>query len=315
MTAKQPEAGEYWQHKHTEKRYYIIGYRPGGTVVVENNDGCLETFFVEWIQQHCEHLPECDSFDWRHGPYPHFYEPLSPSMAYTRRDSETTATIVKKDGEELPDSWYSTTHEGRKRISEAEALARVKPVEVFPQYWTAVNDTAFAYCLRFAADEYRMIKLDGSSGPDCPWFPDSIRDRKQLTKEQAEALLVPPVESPDDWVEITDPEHVLRFGIDQFVLKGNEYGDWKEYLPLSKCAKYYVRDFRDVRCLRKDLPPLPSPKRIPVRLWLADDDDPSWGYEIAACAEKPNRTHSPYEWRELKSDGNGGLFFEREVQS
>ncbi len=55
----------------------------------------------------------------------------------------------------------------------------------------------------------------------------------------------------------------------------------------------------------------PSTKRVSVRLWIADDDDdPLWGYEIAACAEKPKRTHQPYEWRELFSDGNGGWFFE-----
>ena len=61
--------------------------------------------------------------------------------------------------------------------------------EVWPQYWTAINDITFAYCLRYAADKYCMIKRDGSRGPENIWYHVTSEGRTQLTKEQAEAFV------------------------------------------------------------------------------------------------------------------------------
>ncbi len=142
--------------------------------------------------------------------------------------------------------------------------------EVWPQYWSAINDVMYAYCERFEPNKYRMVKRDGTVMPDSPWHPNSGRDRTRLTKEQAEALLDNPQESPDDYRSLEE----------------------------TKVGTVKITSVK------------PSPKRVPVRLWIADDDDAAWGYEIAACTEKPNRTHQPYEWRELFFDGNGEWFFE-----
>ena len=61
--------------------------------------------------------------------------------------------------------------------------------EVFPQYWTAINSLQFAYCLRTAPDKYVMITRDGTAAPENNWYPDTNRDREQITREQAEAML------------------------------------------------------------------------------------------------------------------------------
>jgi hypothetical protein len=140
---KEPQAGEYWQHKiHTKDRAYFIGRTPEGEMVWQCEGDTIESGNLDWSLW--QHLPECDSWEWQPDPYPHYYEALSPSIAYARRDSEDTATLVSKDGREFPDSWYSTTHEGRKRIGLLAA----------------------------------------------------VRGRMKITKEQAEALIDKPQESP-----------------------------------------------------------------------------------------------------------------------
>lgn len=69
-----------------------------------------------------------------------------------------------------------------------------------------------------------------------------------------------PAESPDDWVTLTDPEHVARKGIDECA-----------YLPNSSKfnnVSFYCFDGRKIgfwpswtfRCRRKDLPEVPADK-------------------------------------------------------
>ncbi len=195
-----------------------------------------------------QHLPDCDSWTWQPEVWPKWYVPKHDGqktgyrklVAYYRCDAKNSGITVHTDGSQFTWEDWDNGHM-KLEVTEAEALARVKPQE-----------------------------------------------------------------SPDDWVEITDPEHVLRSGIDEYQSQWTR-GEFKK----ATGGVYYKKDFSAVRCRRKDLPPLPSTKRVSVRLWIADDDDdPLWGYEIAACAEKPKRTHQPYEWRELFSDGNGGWFFE-----
>ena len=63
---------------------------------------------------------------------------------------------------------------------------------------------------------------------------------------------IQPVESPDDWVEITDGDHVIR-AIDQVNARGNGDGGW--YGAFSSIGSM-VKDneYLIVRCRRKDLP-------------------------------------------------------------
>lgn len=105
---------------------------------------------------------------------------------------------------------------------------------------------------------------------------------------------IKPVESPNDWVEITDRDHKLRHGIDQFNTS-IWCRDWS--YVYDSCGKTVTQaGFKSARCRRKDLPVLvtctcptldgipvtgsacpihglPScelttaAKRVPVRLW------------------------------------------------
>ena len=60
MTAKQPQAGEWWQY--TDVRIYVVGVKRNGHVVCEYRDGSIATLvFMDWWQ----HLQDCDSFDWQ----------------------------------------------------------------------------------------------------------------------------------------------------------------------------------------------------------------------------------------------------------
>ena len=102
------------------------------------------------------------------------------------------------------------------------------------------------------------------------------------------------IESPNDWVEITDRDHKLRAGIDQFNTS-IWWGEWS--YVYDSCGKTVTQaGFKSARCRRRDLPVpklctcptldgipvtgsacpihgLPScelttaPKRVPVRLW------------------------------------------------
>lgn len=79
---------------------------------------------------------------------------------------------------------------------------------------------------------------------------------------------IQPVESPDDWVEITDPDHVLRpHGIDMVATKqGDTWYPCREYAWMKVSELEHCK----FRCRRKDLPATqPVAQRIPVRLWCS----------------------------------------------
>ena len=110
-------------------------------------------------------------------------------------------------------------------------------------------------------------------------------------------MTITPVESPDDWVEITDSEHVLRV-CDEETFHTNA-GGWVSSVELESVGKKKSPSLR-VRCRRKDLPPLPSPKRVPVRVWFD-------AHSVIASDDQPTNYH-----QELFIDANG---FYVEVQS
>ena len=92
-----------------------------------------------------------------------------------------------------------------------------------------------------------------------------------------------PAEDPEEWVEITDPEHVLRAGVDQYY--SNALREWSAIADSHghKWCKSYLRSYR-VRCRRKDLP---KPRRtITVPKWLVIYDG-SCGTYTTECMTKP----------------------------
>jgi hypothetical protein len=77
--------------------------------------------------------------------------------------------------------------------------------EVFPQYWTTLDrepnlPTATAFVIRTNKIDWNLVWKNGdhgiTMGAVSKWSPSG---RTQITKEQAEALLLPK-ESPNDWV-------------------------------------------------------------------------------------------------------------------
>ena len=148
--------------------------------------------------------------------------------------------------------------------------------EVWPQYWTTKytdsnRDVAFVE-LKQDGDWIQHYRDGGEYLMTV--VPLQKKGRTQLTKEQAEAMLDKPQESPDDWVEITDPEHMPRDGVDYF--NGGTNDAWIVHEPRhvrSTLGEYQKSwSIGKFRCRRKDLPVMTQPKCVPVRLVCSTED-------------------------------------------
>ena len=130
--------------------------------------------------------------------------------------------------------------------------------EVFPQYWTAKQtdsnrDAAFVE-LKQGGDWVQHYRDGGEYLITV--VPFHKGGRTQLTKEQAEALQSPQ-ESPDDWVEITDPEHVRR-ECDFVAGKTDHPDEWNQCTTTIGWSQAAYPESK-LRCRRKDLPVVKSP--------------------------------------------------------
>ena len=83
-----------------------------------------------------------------------------------------------------------------------------------------------------------------------------------------------------DWVEITDPDHVLRRGVDhvQFKLGPKKSPRW---YAVDQSTGFEVRQLGcKIRCLREDLPEAPpappKTKTITMMRWLCSSDGVLW---------------------------------------
>jgi len=142
--------------------------------------------------------------------------------------------------------------------------------EVYPQYWTTLyvaSDVAYVvrenggefggwYCVMETGKSLRKLM-------SCTW---SSEGRTQITKEEAEAL-VKPQESPDDWVEITDPNHVRR-ACDFVAGKTGHPDQWFTCTATIGFSQAAWPESR-IRCRRKDLPVVESPDD-----WVTQDRVP-----------------------------------------
>ena len=121
----------------------------------------------------------------------------------------------------------SSAYVNRQQLTEAEALARVPPAE----------------------------SRDGDCIHDIPLNP--VPGKVVATG----TVKLTPVESPDDWVEITDPGHVLRAGVDQLrvsvivrTFSAGHGGFRWEYAKRSAGSCLSDIGVRECRCRRRDLP-------------------------------------------------------------
>jgi hypothetical protein len=128
----------------------------------------------------------------------------------------------------------------------------------------------------------------GEGANDYAWTPSGYRSNNMIPTNAdlvAEYVEPAPVESPDDWVEITDPKHVLRRSID-YVFYCDQ---WNEVLGYE-C--YGVKEAgMAARCRRKDLPPVPAVNPAPPVI------DPGEGYRLL----EPHEVTLPDDEREYRS--------------
>ena len=175
--------------------------------------------------------------------------------------------------------------------------------ETFPQYWTS-ESPLLAFMKQLSKDDFVPVFLDGSEGAV---RSNSTVDRTRLTQAEAEARVKKPepVESPDDWV--TQDRVPDRPGIDEWrrVFDGVPDGWNKSFEHEERYAHGHTalggRSVVEVRCRRRDLPPLPqeTPKRNYVRLWTHRTS----GTVCTATDERYLKY--PDIWTELKHDGTG----------
>ena len=138
-----------------------------------------------------------------------------------------------------------------------------------------------------------------------------------MTEAEALARVKPaPVESPDDWVEITDPEHVLRVNIDEIfrvtTAAWSPTATWSPVALRDKKLRDFNGHYTKARCRRKDLPvqfadelaakttAIRATKRLPVRLWTIAGACHDERYNVFAKISPPAQ-HELY--REIHFDG------------
>lgn len=222
-SSAQPERDQYWQHKESGDRVYFIGRTPDGEMVWQCRGDSVEVGNLDWSGW--EYLPECDSWDWEPVPcvpeYPNYWEANGPTFLYIVQTSRNAFKVIKKDGSEIEGGWWCDSDERDRRqltadqvleLERANAIQRMsadkrESVPEYPQYWTTIDsaDQPGAYVIRKSQAKYEIIRKDGTSGGGGTWEASDDRNRKQITKEQAEAMEIhkpkssaEPVKAPSD---------------------------------------------------------------------------------------------------------------------
>jgi hypothetical protein len=191
--------------------------------------------------------------------------------------------------------------------------------ETFPQYYINVKwgFCDAAYVVRDTKTTYYGVQENGERHPaTLEW--DAVNDQlvvqldwKQVTQAEAESRVKKPepVESPDDWV--TQDRVPARPGIDQRAyLRATDTevdaDGWMDAAAMQWSQMpihgHRVNGFTiQVRCRRRDLPPIPqkTPKPNYVRLWTHRTS----GTVCTATDERYLKY--PDIWTELKHDGTG----------
>jgi hypothetical protein len=124
---KLPQPGEWWEYDDENARAFIHLCGIDGDVVVEWSDD-RGNYFLEDTFDNMDHLPDCTGWDWVPETWPKYYDTLdgpTTSVAYVRRESSGSKTIVQKDGTEVPGFGWEALDDQRAELTEAEAKARL----------------------------------------------------------------------------------------------------------------------------------------------------------------------------------------------
>ncbi len=101
---KKPMAGEWWEYDGvdgTKFRLFVIGplRNFSNRYYAEASSGSIEMYDIDPMTWN--HLPECDSFEWKPEVFPQYWDAEPDgSAAYNRRDSATKTVCVDTHGTE-----------------------------------------------------------------------------------------------------------------------------------------------------------------------------------------------------------------------
>ncbi len=240
-----PVAGQWYEFDG--ERIWFVGYGQGGVACFQRKD-CDPSWIVNAHTSRFKHLPDCTGWDWQPETFPQYWTKMDPAdakVAFIKRIGLNDAIVVYCDGTETSaDEWYQSN---RTRLTEQQALALLdtKPVpDPDAGCWHITHDYS-------NSDPHHCRKPCVSGTLFCA--------------EHQEKPNPQPAEDPEEWVEITDPEHVVRECDQVNVWKSPRESDWMTP-DATLGVKVKRRPDCIFRCRRKDLP---KPRRtVTVPKWL-----------------------------------------------
>ena len=271
-----------------------------GQSVMQLEDGYFEIANKDCYED-LKHLHDCTGWDWQEETFPQYWTTLDTTrngFAFVVRTSKCEWHGVGYDGKHCKTTmsyWEAQGGSLRTRLTEAEALALLDPK---PQQEQEPEQSDFADAVRVAnaticsdddlawtwhcqivmaiQDEVGS-KLSHADANHCAARAMKMlfgADVKETQHWKITVKPIPPAESPDDWVEITDPEHVVR-DCDQISDYGTQWYPPSE-LTYAKGKAFKDCGFKMVRCRRRDLPAkAPAKRRVSVPMWLISYEDGS----------------------------------------
>ena len=251
MSKVKPVAGQWYEFDG--ERIWFVGRDYSGVAFVQRRNS-LPEIMNDYDIACLKHLPDCTGWDWvkpEPETFPQYWSANSKTIAFFRRDSADRLVGVFKNGCERVEvnPWDTIDADNRTRLTEAEALALLDPKPVADPdagCWHITHDYS-------NSDPHHCRKPCVSGTLFCAEHQEDPKPK--------------PAEDPEEWVEITDPEHVLR-ACCEMTAKGN--GKHRGYVRcaelgnvgkrVAECPGFYFR------CRRKDLP---KPRcTVTVPKWL-----------------------------------------------
>ena len=245
---KTPKAGEWWLRNSGGRIFFIVGFDPDGCPVHWNEDVGFFSSKMRFFCREFRHEPRCTGFGW--------VEPTA----------ETFRTIDVNPGE------------GYRWLEDDEIVTPTDEVfrpDMSPCWVTPLTRAGYTVAYR-GDDDYPVRRSIARTQPVEPPAIDSNDIPLNPVPGKVVAtgtVTFTPVESPDDWVNITEThsEHILRGeGIDQCKNTGSDV--WAAVVGLIGESIKSVRYAYKIRCRRKDLP-----GAVPATVYDPETFTSDWG--------------------------------------
>lgn len=274
---KKPQAGEWWFYNGGGIKVYIVGTASDGSCVYESKSGEPEGN-DDWSGWH--HEPRCTSWNWQPEPEPEWFD-LTPFDGHVLRERD-------KGFGGNPSEWMSARWPITTTVSKAKSWGwkqfrcllkdappeLLKPVDHAENRWRAPQlseephpdaqywNRSLQRWVRRGCPKDKYSKMESYRVPVCVMC--GTKDVMQGTDRCMECTKYViestgcQVESTDDWVDITNGNHIIR-KCDQL----SDYGT--QWYPPSDMTgalgkRFVESGFARLRCRRRDLPPIPEPK-------------------------------------------------------